>query len=173
MFDTARTRLLAVAVLLCGHGVLFVLYAQQPVNPGAGVFPGEDELLQAPNRYVGDRVTVSGVVESTAPLVVRVDGRGGTARVTITDSGLSPDPGDTVRVYGVLTDPRTIRAVDAFAVPPSGLWYAWVVSFVAGLWTLGRLVRHWRVDASTLGFRPRDAPPSVEDLTGGGDRADD
>ena len=41
----------------------------------------------------------------------------------------------------------------------------YVISFVGGLWVLGRFGRGWRVDRERLAFVPRDEPA-------GGNRAD-
>ena len=84
--------------------------------------------------------------------------------MTITDSELRPDVGDKVRVFGTLTDPRTIQSQYAFVVPPSGHWSAWSVSFLAGLWVLARLIAQWTVDVSRLRFYRRDTPWSTRRL---------
>lgn len=170
MITTARGRLVVVVLLLAAHGALFPLYATQPVNPDAGRFPDSDEFLSEPNRYLGDRVTAGGVVISTDPLVLRVGGSDEPTCVEITDSKLSPEVGDKVRAFGILTDSKTISATDAFAVPRRGLWYAWSVSVLAGLWTLWRLVAHWTVDPSTLAFQPRERPLTLARLVSGGER---
>lgn len=154
MIDSARARILLVLLLLGGQFALFPLYETQPVNPDAWVFPRSGDFVDAPDEYLGERVAAAGFVQETDPLVIEASN----ARITVTGSDLSPEVGDKVRVYGVLTEPRTIDAIHAFAVPPGGLWYTWSVSFLAGLWVLGRLVRHWRFDPRRLSFSARDEP---------------
>jgi len=144
-------------MLLGLQAVLFPLYAIQPVNDAAGVLPDENEFLVSPDEYLGERVVTGGIVQQTDPIVIQVQGRSGTQEITIHEADISPTVGDKVRVAGTLSDVRTIRAQTAFVVPPSGRWYAWGISFVAGLWVLGRLIRHWRVDRTTLAFEPRTA----------------
>lgn len=72
--------------------------------------------------------------------------------------------GDELWVYGVVESTRdtgtgteaTVRALNAFVVPRSGLQYAYVVSALAGLWVLYRLVRGWRLDTGRWGLIPRE-----------------
>ena len=164
MFRTARGRAGAVILLLAGLAVLCPLYATQPVNPEMGVYPDEEEFIQSPDPYLGDAVATGGDVQQVSPLVIEVETTQGKHDVTITDSELRPDVGDKVRVFGMLTDPRTIQSQYAFVVPPSGQWYAWTVSFLAGLWVLARLIAHWTVDISQLSFQRRSEPLSTRTL---------
>lgn len=164
MISAARTRLLAIVVLLGLQAVLFPLYAVQPVNDAAGVLPDENEFLVSPDEYLGERVVSGGIVQQTDPIVIQVQARSGTQEVTIHETDISPAIGDKVRVTGILSNARTIRAQTAFVVPPSGRWYAWGISFLAGLWVLCRLIRHWRVDRTTLAFEPRAAPLSARTI---------
>jgi len=136
MIDSASGRILAVWVLLCALAGLAVLHGTQPTNPDAGVYPDTEELVTDPDRYVGERVTAYGVV----------------------DADVDAEPGDRFRVYGVLEAPGRVRAIEAFTVPPRGLWYAIGISFLAGLWVLARLVAHWTVDPRRLALHPRERP---------------
>lgn len=164
VIDSARTRILIIVLLLAGQAALFPLYAQQPVNEDAWVLSGASVAIESPDRHLGQRVTTGGIVVDPSPLVIRVETDTGTHRISITDSGLDPERGDKVRVYGVVTGDRTIRAIHAFVVPRRGLWYTWTVSFIAGLWVLTRLIRHWTIDLATLSFRPRRTPLSIQAL---------
>jgi hypothetical protein len=161
MIETARGRLVLVVVLLLGQSVLFPLYAQQPVNPDAGVYPRSGDFLENPDQYIGERVVTGGIVQQVSPIVIEVRADQGTHLLTITGTTLTPNIGDKLRVYGTLTGPRTIHSSNAFVVPRGGLWYTWVVSFLAGLWVLARLIRHWTVEWSRLSFSRRDTPLTV------------
>lgn len=161
MFETARTRIVLVCLVLLGQTALFPLYAVQPVNEGAWVLASETEFLNEPGRYLDGPVESGGIVQETNPVVVSVDTMGGTDRVTIVGATIEPEPGDKVRVYGTLVEPTTIDAHSAFVVPQQGRWYAWGISFLAGLWVLARLIQHWTVTWSTLGFEPRAEPLTV------------
>ncbi|MFC6874552.1 hypothetical protein [Halobellus marinus] len=151
-------------VLVLCQMALFPVFAVQPVNPDAWVLPDEEEFLEAPQEYLGDRVETQGIVRETAPIVIHTRTTSGTHRVTILRTSIDPDRGDKIRVYGTPTAPNTIQATNAFVVPPRGRWYAWGISFLAGLWVLARLIRQWTVDRSTLGFQPREEPLSVTEL---------
>ncbi|WP_311173065.1 hypothetical protein [Halobellus ordinarius] len=164
MLETARGRIVVVLFLLCAQAALFPLFAVQPVNEEAWVLADEGEFVSDPEEYLGDRVESEGIVQETEPIVVNVETTSGTHRVTVVGTSLAPERGDTVRVYGTLIESSTIEAIDAFVVPQRGRWYAWGISFFAGLWVLSRLLRHWTVDRSTLGFRPRDEPISMREL---------
>jgi hypothetical protein len=72
-------------------------------------------------------------------------------------------PGDTLQVFGVLTDPRAVRATNVVVVPQTGLWDAWVSSFLAGLWVLARLLRHWRLDPETGALHPTPSREEGDD----------
>jgi hypothetical protein len=161
MFDTAKGRALAVALLLAGQAILLPIHAAQPVNPAAGRFADGEDLRRAPGELVGERVAFDGTVRDTAPLVVAVGAGRDPLTVVVTGSGLSPAVGDRVHVFGTLTDPGTVESIDAFAVPREGLWYAWGVSFLAGLWVLARLIRGWRFDPDDLSVRRRETPLSL------------
>lgn len=121
-----------------------------------GVYTGIDDFTESPERFFGDAIVMGGFVQQVSPLVIKVETTYGTHGVTITDSELRPEVRDRVRVFGTLTDPRTIRSHHAFVVPQGGLWYTWSVSFLAGLWVLGRLIQ-WTIDVSRLRFQRRDS----------------
>jgi hypothetical protein len=125
------------------------------------VLPTENKFIESANQFLGGPVVTSGIVQETTPLVIKVETNQGKHQVRITDSGLSPDPGHKVRVYGILTESRKIQALNVFIVPQSGLWHTWTISFVAGLWVLFRLVRHWTVDISALCIYRQESPLSI------------
>lgn len=156
MISSARGRLTIVLLLLVGQFTLFPLYAQQPVNPDAWVLPRSGDFLDAPDRYLGEKVVTEGVVVDTDPLTLDVEVEQQVYPINVTGSAITPNVGDKVRVYGILAGPRTVRALNAFAVPRRGLWYTWSVSSLAGLWTLVRMLKHWRLDLHELAFRPRE-----------------
>jgi hypothetical protein len=147
-----------------GHTVLFSWYAQQPVNPDAGVYPAKSAVVEHPEQYLGEQVAVEGIVRETEPIVIAVRASDRTARVTITSAAYAPEVGDKLQVYGTLIAPTTIESINGFAVRDSGLWYAWIISFLAGLWVLFRLIRHWKLDLNRLRFTRREDPLTLQDL---------
>ena len=164
MIETAKSRLFVIILLLACQAILFPMFAQQPVNSDVGVYANQDEFIQTPNQYIGEQVVTGGFVQQTNPLLIEVETTQGTHDVTITSAGLSPRKGDKVRVYGILTAPKTIESSNAFVVPQGGLWYTWSVSFFAGLWVLFRLIRYWTVDLSSLSFYSRETPLSIREI---------
>jgi len=161
-FDRIR-RLVALSFLFLALFSLLVLGGvDRPPAPELGRYPGLDDVVERPETLLGDRVSVIGQVVATDPLVISAQHEtetGVTAvRITVTDSNTAVERGDRVQVFGVLTDTETIRAINVVVLPQSGLWYSWIVSFIAGLWVLGRIVRHWRIDREQWAFVPRADP---------------
>lgn len=76
-------------------------------------------------------------------------------QLTVTDLTIPVTEDEELRVYGVVEADHTIRAIRAFTVPPTGQWYAWAVSFLAGIWVLARLIRYWRIDPTDWTLTPR------------------
>lgn len=166
MIYTAKQRIFVVVILLFIQIALFPAYAKQPTNSDAGVYPNVGDILECPDKYVGHRIETGGITRQTDPLVIEVVTTRGDYPITVTDTELTPKTGDKVRVFGILTDPHTIRSIDAFVQPRTGRWYAWGISFLAGLWVLSRMIRYWTVDPTTMGFYPREAPLSVRGTLG-------
>lgn len=164
MIDSASSRGVAIAVLAAILVGLCVWYGALDPAPAAYDFPGEDDIRADDDQYVGERVVVAGTVVDTAPLVIELEETGGEpVRVTVTDHEADPAVGDLLRVFGVLGPDRTVRAIDTLAIPPWGLWYTWTISFLGGLWVLGRILRQWRLDTDTGGLGPRTADASEGD----------
>jgi hypothetical protein len=149
--STRRSRVLAVAFLLATLFGLCVWFGSYGVAPALGAYPTEQVVGPTPDQYVGGPVTLAGPVVDTDPVTMRITYRGTEARtLTITDVETPVEPGDELRVFGTLVDEDTVAATTAFAVPPAGYLYTYVVSFVSGLWVLTRLATHWRLDAGAL-----------------------
>lgn len=166
MIDTKRSRLVAVVLLLAAHVALFPVFATQPVNQAAGVLPGEEEFLNSPDQYLGTQVETGGIVVDESPLTIQVETTRGTQQLQIWGFPANPAQGDKIRVAGTLRESTAIDAHNGFVVPQRGRWYAWGISFLAGLWVLTRLIRHWRTDRSTLGFVRRPRPLTIRDIVG-------
>ena len=164
MIDTRRARIVAVAVLLAAHVALFPAFAAQPVNQDAGVLPGEEEFLNSPDQYLGTQIETGGIVVEQSPLTIRVETTRRTEELHVRGLETTPEPDDKIRVAGTLREPTIIEAQRGFVVPQRGRWYAWGISFLAGLWVLARLVRHWRVEYATLGFVPRHRSLTIRDI---------
>ena len=161
MLQSPRARLLAVVVLLAALFGLVVWHGTLDPAPDAGAYPGSAELAADYDERLGDSVALEGEIVGIDPVVIESEyGVGESIRLTVV--GL--DPG------------RTIRAENAFVVPATGPLYARGISFLAGLWVLGRIVRRFRFDRTEPGLVRRDRPLAVRPLIGrdrssaGGDR---
>lgn len=151
-------RLRTVVLLLAVLFGLSVWYGTYGVAPELGAYPTEQVVGPTPGQFVGDSVTVSGTVVSTDPVEIRIAYRGTQRRtLTVTDVDTAVERGDQLRVFGTLVDERTVQATRVVTVSPGEFLYAYVVSFLGGLWVLARFVTQWRLDA-TQGFVRRADP---------------
>ncbi|MFC5365320.1 hypothetical protein [Salinirubrum litoreum] len=152
------SRAFLVCVLLA---VLFgacVAYGSVGPAPERNVYPDHRDIADDYDRYVGDRVVVSGEVVSTDPLVVSAsDGQGAETEYRIVESDRSPAVGQSLWTFGVARPDSVIAANRGVVVPAYGSLYAYGASALAGGWVLGRVVRRWRLDPEA-GLVRRDEP---------------
>ena len=146
--------LLLVAVLGAQFGLL--LWGGTLVGGFDDPYPNEYAIALDSDRYVGQEVAVTAEVVSTDPLVVYEAFQYRDVRLTVEGADVDADVGDRLVVFGVLQPDGRLEAIRAYTIPESGLQYAYVVSALAGLWVLARLVRGWRVDTSEWGLAPRE-----------------
>lgn len=147
---------IAVIVILLGLCVWFGALAPAPT---LGAYPDSDTVGQTPSAYVGSVVEISGRVVHTEPVVIELASRPDSRLLAVTDLTTPVVEGETLRVFGTMTGPGTVSATAAFTVPRSGFVYTYVVSFLAGLWVLSRLLGQWRF-APRAGFVRRAEPRS-------------
>jgi hypothetical protein len=169
MFRSPRARLLAVLVLLAALFGLVVWHGTLTPAPEAGAYPGSDELAAGYDASLGAEVTVGGRIVETDPAVIDAE-YGVDESIQLTVVGLDPsvalEEGAILRVFGVAEPDRRVRAENAFVVPAAGQWYAWTVSFLAGLWVLSRVVRGFRLDREQWGLVRREQQLTVRALLG-------
>lgn len=148
------------AMMLFGIGLVLATAVWSGAMPSdAETYPSESEIVEHPDRYVGDEIVVDGPVVDTNPVVVAISGPDGeSGQFTVTGISKTVEHGDELRVYGVLTDSKSIHSFEAIVISPWELRYAWVISFLAGLWVLVRFARHWTFDRSELVFQLRQNP---------------
>jgi hypothetical protein len=151
---------LIVAVLLAQFGLLLWggVALDRTNSPENHLYPNEYALTLDYDAYVGERAEVRAEVVSTDPLVIERGFLYQDFRARVVGLDLDASPGDTVEVFGVVEEDATIRAIDGFVVPEGSNTYAYVVSGLAGLWVLGRIVRGWTLstERGNVGLRPRD-----------------
>lgn len=158
-----RIALLALLLLVLFGGLVW--HGTLEPNPQDGRYPSASDSADRPNDYVDQQVAVSGVVVETNPLVtetkydVFVAGtyERRSVEYTIVSPPHTPKTGRKIQVFGTLTGERTIRAsrITAYGANPG---YMYAVSFLAGLWVLGRLLTQWRLEWSDLSIRRRETP---------------
>ena len=156
------TRVLAVLLLLGLLSACFVWAGATPDDPLESEYPDETEVEPTREAYVGEQVSLGGVVVETDPLVIatRASGYGrftlvdGEARLRNADGPL--ERGDRVTAFGTLEDESTLIVERAVTRDPGEARYMIVASLLGGLWVAGRFLRGWRFDRTTLAFEPRD-----------------
>jgi hypothetical protein len=159
MIETRSTRLLALLLLagmLCG---LLLWAGTLEPDPDRNQFPDETEFAVDYNTYVGERVEFGGTVVATDPVVVEVtadSGRSLELTLQSVDNADRINADDEITVYGTLEPNNTVTVIDTTVRQPWESYYMYLVSFLAGLWTLGRFLRQWTVDRRTLSVTPRE-----------------
>jgi hypothetical protein len=159
MIETRSTRLL-VLIFLAGTLCFLLLWAGTlGTDPDRNAFPDEDDFAVDYDAYIGEQIKTSGTVVSTDPIVVEVI-PDGSIPITLTlqsvDNADSISPGAEITIYGILEPNNIVSVTDTTVRQPWESYYMYLVSFLAGLWTLGRFLRHWTVDRQTLSFTPGD-----------------
>ncbi|PSQ17455.1 hypothetical protein BRD00_07010 [Halobacteriales archaeon QS_8_69_26] len=152
MLESPRSRGGALVLLGVALFALMVWYG----SLGPGAYASQEYFGPDPDAYLGERVVVGGGVVDTDPVRIRVTwGTDGSAEYLVTGLDVPVERGELLRVAGRLTGPRTIHAESAFTVTDVGSRYAFGISFLAGLWVLARIIRHWRFDPETAALIPR------------------
>ncbi len=156
---TLGIRLAAMTLLLVVlAGLLVWAGTLSPADDPRDV-PGNDEVGQDQDAYVGERVSLSGTVVETDPVVIDVEyGTGETFTATVAGVDESVSEGDQMTAFGTLESSSTLAAERVIVREPWELWYMYGVSFLGGLWVLLRTVRRWRFDTDRLAFVPRERP---------------
>ena len=165
--------LLAIALLVVLAGAM-VAYGTVDADPDDNTFPTNEQVGPDPDSYVGERVDVGGEVVSTDPVVIEVQYTNGLRTITVenaTAALLNTDgpiePGDRVSAFGTLEDPTTLSAERSISRAQWEFGYMYFVSFLGGLWVLGRFFQGWRFDRNRLAFVPRDERRSLAELVRG------
>jgi hypothetical protein len=117
-------------------------------------------LPQGPRRVcaegIGRGSLLAGAVVDTDPLVIELSEHGQTHRLTVLDSDTEVEIGQRLSVFGTLQSEDTIMAKDSYLRDPANAQYMYVVSFLAGLWVLARLLNGWQLNTTELTVEPRE-----------------
>lgn len=159
MFGLERTAFVRAVLFVCLLGLLAVLCVWAGTlgpNPATNSFAGEDEWGPTPENYLGERVSVTGIVVSTDPIVITVDyGVDSTMAVTVRETDTQVHEGQEFGASGPLVDARTVEAERTNHRDRWEVWYMYGISFLGGCWVLFRLIRDWSVETSLAAFVPR------------------
>jgi hypothetical protein len=159
-------RVAAICGLLAVLFALMVGLGAPAPDPAVGDYPDGNALAQDPDNHVGKYVQVTGTVVGTEPVEIAVeydytaDGErhSGMLTVTVRNVDTAVTEGQSLQVYGTLGPDGTITAENSVSVPPMNYTAMYLVSALAGLWTLGRLICGWRLDLQTGALCRRDEP---------------
>lgn len=154
--SSSPVRAVGVTVLLVTQLGLIVWLGALPPAPELGSYPDSDHLRTDYERYTGQHISTGGRVIDTDPVVIALDPVVG-SRLELEVEGLHQPvhSNQHVRIFGIANEDRSITAIRTIVVPSNGLLYTYSVSLLAGLWVLGRLLRHWRIDRDSLGLAPK------------------
>lgn len=166
MLTSRRARTVGVLCLVLVLGGLCLVYGGQTTVQAEATLPQADDLGYDAERYVGTAVEVSGIVIDTDPVVIGAEynyyaaGERHGGFFTLTLRGLSVDLAERqiVEVYGVLESPEALTVQTLVVIPAGHSLYMYLVSFLAGLWVLGRLLAHWRLDSTRFAITKRTTP---------------
>ena len=151
-------RLLVVGLLIGVLGGLSVWHGTLAPNAADGRYPGPDDIATDGDAVVGERVTVWGTVVATNPVVIETEPQGQPVRFTLTGESVADAAvGTEIGAHGTLQSAETVAVERALIQEPWELQYLYLISFGAGLWVLGRFLRGWSLDVSTLSFQPRSS----------------
>ncbi|CAJ53596.1 hypothetical protein [Haloquadratum walsbyi] len=152
MILSLRTRILIVIILLVGYAPALFLEIR-----------GETPLYENYESHVGETVyDLNGIVVSTDPVEISV--AGDRLRLTVRDLNMAVDSGDKIRIFGTVKPDRVIEAENVIVAgqSPSQL-RTYLISFIAGLWALFRIIRDFDIDWGELALVPADTQQESHD----------
>ncbi|AUG47226.1 hypothetical protein BVU17_06675 [Haloarcula taiwanensis] len=166
MLHSRVGRVAAVCGLLAILFALMIGFGMATPAPELGDYPDGNALAQHPDSHVGEAVQVTGSVIGTEPVEIAVEYEytasgeyhSGTLTVTVRNVDIAVDEGESLQVYGTFGPDRTITAENSVRVPAVNYMAMYIVSALAGLWTLWRLVCGWRLNWQTGGLCRREEP---------------
>lgn len=152
------TRVVGILLLLCLLAGLFVWAGTMSPNPTENRYPGTTELLNNYDDYLGDSTQIGGTVIQTNPVVLEVSDGAETRELTVRNLREPVPVREQLVVFGTVRSDNTIVANRSMSREPWEAQYMYAVSFLAGLWVLGRLVNGWRFNRDQWTVEPRDTP---------------
>lgn len=151
-----HARVLGIIALICLLGVLLVWSGTVPPNPDQHRYPGNEQIVENYDAYLGKQVQVGGTVVQIDPVVFELKHYKRTRTVTVRDFPQSVQPGDRVVVFGTVQPNNVIEGQGSTAREPWEAIYMYLISFLGGLWVLARLINGWRLDCDRWTIFPRE-----------------
>lgn len=166
MIESLPSRLVTICLLVGALAGLAVWFGTVPPGAQAGQPLTTDRIAASENVPVGQHVQVTGSVWKTDPVVLTTEYaywtgthyRTGSREFIVTGSVTPVTSSQSLQVYGTLRSANTIEATNSVAVSRANISYMYVVSALAGVWTLARLALGWTVDRRTLAITRRPEP---------------
>lgn len=148
-------RIFLIVVLLVAQFGLLVFFESSSSRFEAGVYPPIDSMKNNYQEYYGKNVNVAGSVIHTDPIIISY-GYSPENSVELRIAGVDERVhlGDSVRVYGRVESDYTIDGKRLIKVSRTGQFYMYSISLLAGFWVLGRVIRDWKFDIKSVGFKP-------------------
>lgn len=116
-------------------------------------YPGNEEVGNSPRDYVGQSVSLGGTIVTTNPIVVKIKTQLNRSRLRSRTSREVSEANE-ISVFGTLEDESTLAVERATVRELWERYYMYIVSFIGGLWVLGRIGQHWRFDRDRSAFVP-------------------
>lgn len=151
-----HARVLGIIALICLLGSLLVWAGTVPPNPDQHRYPGNEQIVEDYDAYIGKQVQVGGTVVQTDPVVLELTHYRGTRTVTVRDVHQPVQPGDRVVVFGEAQPNDVIDSQGVTVREPWEASYMYLISFLGGLWVLARLSNGWRLDRDRWTIVPRE-----------------
>ena len=169
MFNKKKYRVLTIIVLVLILFTLFVWYGNLESDPEQGNYPGAEELVKDYDKYVGEKVEVTGKVVDEDPIRIEIEYGEQKKGLTIIGTDKQVDKGDRFSVYGTVKENGTIDAENTVVFPFLNYIYMYLISIVGATWILIRIIKQWRWNSKELQFERRDEPLPLKQILTGGD----
>lgn len=163
--DTPRSRWTAIALCLFALVTLCMLMGVVSPAPEQHYYPDDQDLAADYDSHAGQYATVSGTVVATDPVVIET---GDGIELTIQNAERLVTDSHQLRAFGVVQPDHTIAADATLTREPWETTYMYVVSALAGLWVLTRLIRGWYFSTAEWAFVPRhdsSTPSTAQNTT--------
>lgn len=149
-------RVLGILALLCLLGTLLVWAGTVPPNVDQHRYPGNEQLVENYDAYVGSQAQVGGTVVQTDPVVLELTHYKSTREVIVRDVPQPVQAGDRIVVFGEVQPNSVIDSRTITTREPWEATYMYLISFIGGLWVLAGLIHGWRLDWDRWTIVPRE-----------------